>query len=74
MSFLAPIFARLREQPNHVFLQEAHPERTETATGAELTATIERVRAFARVRGLKRGDRCALSATTPSRGPRRISD
>lgn len=60
MSFLAPILARLAAEPEHPFLREAHADRLESAGGAELLTMIGRVRAFARGRGLGRGDRCAL--------------
>ncbi len=60
MSFLGPILARLGADPQQTFLCEAHPERTETATGAQLEEKVARVRAFAREHGLGPGDRCAL--------------
>jgi long-chain acyl-CoA synthetase len=60
MSFLEPILAKLRERPEHVFLQEALDGRMESATGAELVSKIDHVRGFARRHNLEKGERCAL--------------
>jgi len=60
VSFLEPILARILGRPDHVFLREQRPAGAVAATGGELREKIERVRAFARRRGLARGDRCAL--------------
>ncbi|MGA9629970.1 MAG: AMP-binding protein, partial [Candidatus Acidiferrales bacterium] len=62
MTFLETIFARLQGAANTPVVGEVRDGRIVSVTGNELLAMVGRARAFLRVRGLKRGDRCALLA------------
>src|SRR5258708_39066299 len=62
MAFLETLLSRLNDDPDRVFLAEAHAGGDRTATGAELLAQIAAARAFLRTTGLVKGDRCALVA------------
>jgi long-chain acyl-CoA synthetase len=71
MNFLENIFSRLHAANDRVILAEAHvggmtesghAASEQTATGSQLLAQIVVARAFLRVSGLAKGDRCALVA------------
>lgn len=62
MTFLETIFARLQAAATSPVLAEIHEGRIVSATGGELLARVQQARQFLVVRGLKKGDRCALLA------------
>ena len=62
MNFVENILLRLQEASGRVVLAEACVNGDRTATGSELLAQIDAARAFLRVSGLAKGDRCALIA------------
>jgi long-chain acyl-CoA synthetase len=71
MNFLENIFSRLKHAADRALLAESHAGGSpralpasgdRTVTGAELLAQIAAARAFLRVSGLAKGDRCALVA------------
>jgi long-chain acyl-CoA synthetase len=62
MTFLETIFARLEQAATAPVLREIHDGRYVSITGGELLALVGQARKFLAVRGLKKGDRCALLA------------
>jgi long-chain acyl-CoA synthetase len=62
MNFLENIFSRLQEAGDRVVLAEASAGVGRAATGSDLLGQIAVARAFLRVAGLAKGDRCALVA------------
>jgi long-chain acyl-CoA synthetase len=62
MTFLETIFTRLENAADEALLGEVREGGVIAVTGAELLALIAQARAFATLRGLKPGDRCALLA------------
>lgn len=62
MNFLERIFDALQREPGRTLLQEAWPERLESATAGELLQRVAQARTFLRGAGSKPGDRCVLLA------------
>jgi long-chain acyl-CoA synthetase len=63
MTFLEQIFARLERASAIPLLSEVHDGATlVSVTGGELLSLIQQAREFARARGLRPGDRCAIYA------------
>ena len=62
MTFLENIFARLGQAGSTPVLREIRNGEFVSVTGDELLALIAQARKFLSVRGLKKGDRCALLA------------
>ncbi len=62
MNFVENIFARLPLAGGRAVLAEARSGGDRAASGPQLLAQIEVARAFLRLAGLRRGDRCALIA------------
>jgi long-chain acyl-CoA synthetase len=60
MNFLEAIFAQLKAMSATPVIQEIHPDRLETANGAQLLALVAEARDSIRRTGLKSGERCAL--------------
>src|SRR5271170_1834482 len=60
MNFLEAIFAQLKAMGATPVIQEIHPDRLETATGAQVLALVAQARDSVRRSGLKAGERCAL--------------
>jgi long-chain acyl-CoA synthetase len=62
MSFLDQIFTQLESSSDRKLLAELRDSGEVKITGRELLVMIARARAFLSLRGLKKGDRCALIA------------
>lgn len=61
-NFIENIFAQLKRADARVVLREVRGERFVSATGRELLAQVQQVRAFLHNSGVQPGDRCALLA------------
>jgi long-chain acyl-CoA synthetase len=62
MAFLDQIFARLKKSSAALVIQEVRDGKMVAATGGEFLRLVQQARFFFSVRGLKKGDRCALIA------------
>ena len=62
MTFLQKIFARLEQAATAPVLREVRDGRFDSVTGGELLTLVARARQYLAVRGVKKGDRCALLA------------
>ena len=67
MSFLETIFERLKNSPSTALLQELAGGKSESATGADLSALIQTARTFLRAQGVKKGDHIGLLAANSIR-------
>ncbi|HKU20365.1 MAG TPA: AMP-binding protein [Terriglobales bacterium] len=67
MDFLETIFERLRKGPDTVLLQELSGGESVSVTGADLTALIQKARAFLGAQGFKKGERIGLLAANSIR-------
>ncbi len=62
MPFLEQIFARLQKSSAVPVIQDVRDGKVAAATGSEFLKLVQQARFFFSVRGLKKGDRCALIA------------
>ncbi len=62
LTFLEQILERLERAGSAPVLREVRDGQFVTVTGGELLALVGQAREFLAMRGLKRGDRCALLA------------
>jgi len=67
IGFLQNIFRRLEAAGDAPVLQEIRSEKIVSATGSELLSLVTRARAFLALKGIQKGERCALLASNSIR-------